>query len=51
MEEHVEKLCKEMQGKMNKIIGYISSDLECRFSKIRTEETNCANFIADMMRM
>lgn len=35
---------------MNETIGYTSVDLECRFNKIRSEETNIGNFITDIMR-
>lgn len=35
---------------MNEEVCYITEDLECRFSRVRTEETNLANLVADLMR-
>ena len=35
---------------MNVYIGSTGEKLEARFSRLRTEETNLGNFIADVMR-
>lgn len=35
---------------MNEDFGYFEVDVEGRFSKLRYEETNCANFISDIIR-
>lgn len=43
--------CANKVGKsMDKIIGETAVDLDCRFSSIRTRETNIGNFITDVMR-
>lgn len=39
-----------MGAKMDAVVGYTCVPLECRFKMIRTQETNIANFIADVMR-
>ncbi|XP_054710745.1 trifunctional nucleotide phosphoesterase protein YfkN-like [Uloborus diversus] len=36
-------------GKMDEVLGHFSTDLDARFSSIRTQETNIGNFIADVM--
>ena len=41
---------KVMEKKMKKIVGEVHVDLECRFSKIRTEETNVGNWICDIVK-
>lgn len=33
----------KLQENMKKVIGYSSVDLECRFNKVRTGETNLGN--------
>ena len=38
-----------LEKKMKKIVGEVNIDLECRFSKIRTEETNVGNWICDIV--
>jgi len=38
-----------MSKRMEEVVGYTAVELECRFSKIRSEETNVGNFITDMM--
>jgi len=35
---------------MDQVIGNCAVDLDCRFSSIRTRETNIGNFVADVMR-
>lgn len=43
--------CEEKVGAaMDQIIGASAVDLDCRFTSIRTRETNIGNFIADVMR-
>jgi 5'-nucleotidase len=39
-----------MDKLLNKQCGYTDVELECRFDKLRTEETNIANFVADIFR-
>ena len=50
MEEHIESYAKEFNDKLDRVIGYTDVDLEGRFEKIRSEETNLANWIADIVR-
>ena len=48
--EIVDSYFKVMEKKMKKIIGEVAVDLECRFSKIRTQETNVGNWICDIVK-
>ena len=34
---------------MHKICGYFDCEIEARFEKMRYEETNCANFVSDLI--
>lgn len=36
--------------KIEKVIAYLGCELDCRFSVLRTQETNMANLVADMLR-
>ncbi|RWS06235.1 trifunctional nucleotide phosphoesterase protein YfkN-like protein [Dinothrombium tinctorium] len=38
-----------IEEKMDTVLGHFNCDLDGRFSKIRTQETNLGNFIADIM--
>jgi len=38
-----------MGAEMDKVIGHLESNLEGRFARIRSEETNLGNFITDIM--
>lgn len=49
MKQLVFDLTKEEQKKLKEKIGYVGVDLNCVFSSIRREETNIANFYADMI--
>ena len=42
-------MTKEEAIKLKEKIGYIGTDLNCLFSCIRREETNVANFYADLI--
>ena len=46
----VDSYFKVLEKKMKKIVGEVNIDLECRFSKIRTEETNVGNWICDIVK-
>ena len=35
---------------MNQVCGYFDVDVEGRFDHLRHEETNCANFVSDLIR-
>lgn len=49
MKQLVFDLTKEEQKKLKEKVGYVGVDLNCVFSSIRREETNIANFYADMI--
>lgn len=48
--KHTAVYSKELNALLDKPAGYSSVDWEARFSRVRTEETNLANFVADIMR-
>lgn len=35
---------------MESVLGYLGTELDCRFSSIRTKETNSGNLICDIVR-
>lgn len=39
----------DIDSKMDEVLGYMNTELEGRFSKIRSQETNLGNFITDIM--
>jgi 5'-nucleotidase len=46
----VDEFLDLLGSEMEKVIGFSNVPLEGRFVKVRTEETNLGNFVADMMR-
>ena len=40
---------KKFEEQLNVAVGSSAVSLDCRFSRVRTEETNLGNFIADLM--
>jgi len=50
MKALVDKCQAQVGAEMDKVIGLTAVDLDCRFSSIRTQETNIGNFVADVMR-
>jgi 5'-nucleotidase len=48
--EHINHYTDQLKAIQEQPLGYSSNDLEARFSRIRTEETNIGNMIADMIR-
>ena len=46
----VDRFLEILGSEMDKIIGFTNVPLEGRFEKVRTEEANLGNFVADMMR-
>jgi 5'-nucleotidase len=48
--EHIFKYTEELNKKLELQAGYSSVDLEARFSRVRTEETNLGNWMADLIR-
>eukprot|EP00929_Paragymnodinium_shiwhaense_P113635 TRINITY_DN81924_c0_g1_i1.p1 TRINITY_DN81924_c0_g1~~TRINITY_DN81924_c0_g1_i1.p1 ORF type:complete len:1781 (+),score=505.68 TRINITY_DN81924_c0_g1_i1:112-5454(+) len=51
MKTFVDECMSKLGAAMDKVIGESAVDLDSRFSMIRTQETNCGNFIADVMRL
>ncbi|GMH72035.1 hypothetical protein TrST_g2555 [Triparma strigata] len=50
MKEVVGQYLGVLGAEMEKKIGHTNVDLEGRFSKVRTQETNLGNFVTDIMR-
>ena len=50
LKEHVLDFTQEMSKRFNKIKGSFATDIDARFSIIRTRETAIGNMIADLMR-
>jgi 2',3'-cyclic-nucleotide 2'-phosphodiesterase (5'-nucleotidase family) len=48
---YVDKCLEELSGELDKPIGYTNVELDCRFAKIRSEETALGNWIADMINL
>ena len=53
-DETVKAICDkylvELEKTMGRVIGHVKTELEARFSLVRTEETNVGNWCADTMR-
>eukprot|EP00933_Yihiella_yeosuensis_P072206 TRINITY_DN80532_c0_g1_i1.p1 TRINITY_DN80532_c0_g1~~TRINITY_DN80532_c0_g1_i1.p1 ORF type:complete len:326 (-),score=54.13 TRINITY_DN80532_c0_g1_i1:155-1003(-) len=50
MKALVDDCMAKLGAAMDKIIGRSDVDLDCRFSSIRTQETNIGNWVTDIMR-
>ena len=50
MQAHVDSYVRQFDEKLSKYIGCSKVDLEARFSRLRTEETNLGNLVADVVR-
>ena len=48
--EVVDSFLSLLGSEMEKVIGFTNVSLEARFQKVRTQETNLGNFVADAMR-
>ena len=48
--QHVLEYSEEVTAKLSETIAYTDVPLDCRFSRIRTEETQLGNFVADIIR-
>ncbi|XP_050523089.1 mannosylglucosyl-3-phosphoglycerate phosphatase isoform X2 [Daktulosphaira vitifoliae] len=49
MKEILDSYLDVMEGKMGEVLGTFTVELEGRFSKIRTEETNLGNWVCDVL--
>ena len=47
----VKEYCGELEKAMQKVLGVLGTPLDARFGKIRTQETNCSNWVADTVRL
>ncbi|CAE8582482.1 unnamed protein product, partial [Polarella glacialis] len=50
MKVFVDECMAKLGASMDEVIGYTAVDLDCRFSAIRTQETNIGNLVTDIMR-
>ena len=50
MSQHVNYYMNKFEDMLNVAVGSSAVNLEARFSRIRTEETNLGNLMADLMR-
>jgi len=50
MKALVDKCNAEVGSAMEIVLGETAVDLDCRFAKIRTQETNIGNFVTDCLR-
>lgn len=50
MSRVVEKVAGKFYAKIRKAIGYIETDLDIRFSTVRSRESNAGNFMCDIIR-
>ena len=48
--KHIHSFTEDLNAKLDKPAIYSEVDLDCRFSRVRTEETNLGNLCADLMR-
>ncbi|XP_065187556.1 mannosylglucosyl-3-phosphoglycerate phosphatase-like [Sycon ciliatum] len=50
LKEELSEYASVVSSKMGSVVGSTCVPLDCRFSSVRTRETNIANFVADMLR-
>lgn len=50
IDRHVLSYTNQLEGKLKEVIAFSSVPLDCRFSRVRTEETGLGNFFADLIR-
>uniref|UniRef100_A0A7S4PX53 Adenylate kinase n=1 Tax=Alexandrium monilatum TaxID=311494 RepID=A0A7S4PX53_9DINO len=50
MKQLVDECQQQVGDAMDEVLGHSAVDLDCRFSAIRTRETNVGNFVTDVMR-
>jgi 5'-nucleotidase len=50
MKAFVDKCEAKVKDEMEKTLGEIAVDLDCRFASVRTMETNAGNLVTDVMR-
>ena len=50
IEKHVLRYSEELNKQLDLQAGFSDVDLEARFSRVRTEETNLGNMIADLCK-
>ncbi len=47
----VKEYCGELAKAMEQVLGVLGTPLDAKFGNIRTQETNCSNWIADTVRL
>jgi len=50
MAQFVEQSQASLQASMGKVLGEVAEPLEAQFCDVRTSETNCGNWVADVLR-
>ena len=45
-----QRYLQELEATMGRTIGHLKCDIDARFAMVRTQETNCGNWCADVMR-
>ena len=50
IEKRIEKYAKQFNESLNRVVGYTDVALEGRFEKLRSQETNIANWMSDTLR-
>lgn len=51
MKVFVDDCMAKLGAAMDVVIGQVAVDLDCRFSSVRTQETNVGNFVTDIMKL
>ena len=51
VESHISEYTRQLNIELDKPAGFLGVDIEARFSRVRTEETNLGNFVADIIRI
>ena len=49
IQAQADKYQKELGAKLDEVVGFTLEELDCRFSRVRTEETTLGNLMADLM--
>lgn len=50
IEQHIKDCYKDLEKKMAEIVCYLESDMDTKFSSVRTKETSVGNLLTDLMR-
>ena len=50
LEQHTDFYQEKVEAEMEQEVCYVTEALDCRFSRVRTQETSLSNMIADLMK-